>query len=405
VRRRRLVTIVIGLLGGSVAASAAPAPAAASTSVAIYSDARPNHAGDSVLDGLRAVWTPANSRIRAFRWQQEGVAFHVGSRTGPDHFDLIFTPAPGRRLRRGVFEAFNEDASAGIDVSGNGSACDGKRGRFEIKDIARNRRGEVARIWIVYEYTCRGGNTGIWGEVRLNERATATAPSVVRWSPAEHGEPGSAVPVTVFGRPGRVAVIGRNRRDFRIVHNGCRRARRSCRVRLRFTPHAAGTRRALLAVGGARTPLEGFAFGGRTDAHLALDPGGEFGDGGSWSFTPRDSILGAGLDGPRVTVFAVHPGIVGDLSFGRADGKQLTAGTYNDGGQRGEISASIANETCGTQESKFTVSDLKLDRYGNLHSFAASFQYDCHESGHAHGEVHFRVGDRARLPPWMRRRR
>jgi hypothetical protein len=95
---------------------------------------------------------------------------------------------------------FREAGRPGIDISGDGRGCNTIEGLFEVKafDVAAD--GTLQRLWIVYEQHCEGGESALFGEVRIGVAVpdgALVAPGIVRWPASDVGRAGAAVPVTV----------------------------------------------------------------------------------------------------------------------------------------------------------------------------------------------------------------
>ena len=416
--RRTAIAGVVALTCGLAPASAE----AGRTSVALFSDP-----ADFVGAGQQLLFTPSNSTLVVQR--KYGLVDVEVNPGGADHsFTLEFGAPQGRTLHRGVYDyavdVFGRyGPRPGITVYGDGRACDGQVGRFEVRDIARGPSGAIKRLWIVFEQHCGLEAPGLFGEVRYREGSRLALPSVVRWPAGEHGTVGTTVPVTfapshdVAFRRARIA--GKDRRAFRIRANECsgRTVHRGglCRVWVRFRA-GPGTHRAKLRLrtASARTygaKLEGFNWGGKTRLVMHSDKGDFIGQGADWLFTPRNAWFDRFGDAHRLS-FDVHP--PGDLwgaVFSAAPGDVLTRRTYahavgyGEGTNRPSFDVSGAGRGCDRIRGSFTIKQMRFDpRDDALRNFAASFVQHCEAGKPAlRGELDFRAGDHTRPPPWMKR--
>ena len=399
---------------GGIAAVAAAAPGVAGAAppgtATMFSDP-----GDYIGQGQQRVYrhlTVAGGR--------------AGVSVGAGPFSMEFAPAPGRKLKTGVYDhaeraPFREDGHPGIDISGDGRGCNEDTGRFEVRSISI-RDGKIRRLWIVYEQHCEGGVAATFGEVRIGG-IHAAAPAIVRWPTGERGKPSTVVPVTFAPRkPIRVArafLTGRGRHAFLIRLDECSgrtaSANAPCQVWVRFQG-GAGTRRAHLKIAspaGRRigAQLQGFNWGGRTRLVMHSDPGDYIGAGANWSYAPSNATIAAG--GSRSHVGFSIDGAGGDWWYGdfsAGQGDILARGsTYRHAARdpfRGSspgLEISGNGRGCNTLDGSFTVTDARFDASGALHNFGVNFEQHCeHSQAALHGTFEFRAGDHTRPAQWMR---
>jgi hypothetical protein len=415
---------VRGILVATAALLLAPAAGhAATSSVALFSDS-----GDFLGGGLQQLFTNRDAEFEVTGTRRElQVNVHGGTYGGD--YTLRFGGPNGRRLRRGVYD-FAEDFSTfhpgrpRIEIFGGGHGCNVATGRFEVRDIAATGSGAIKRLWLVFEHHCEGANPAAFGEVRIREGHRAAVPALVRWPTADHGYPGTAVPVTVSAsrtlRPGRARLTGSGRRAFAIRLDDCRGKTvptgTACQVWVRFRGRS-GTHRAKLRVpiGGGRSygaALQGFDWGGKTRVVLHSEKGDFIGQGRDWAYTPRNSRIGA--FGTRQHVgFNVTAGNGNSWSgaFSPGDGDILTTGTTYEGAARDAFRGSSPGlevdgpgRGCNAISGSFTVTDARYDVHGAMQHFGVRFVQHCEKAKPAlHGEFDWRAGDRTRPPPWIGR--
>src|SRR4051812_1615575 len=189
----------------------------------MYSDS-----GDYIGGGSPRIWTPQDGSV-AVRGDAGYLTVSVSGGASGDSFGFDFAAPPGQKLQPGIYDRaqrapFRSAGRPGIDISGDGRGCNEDAGRFEVRDIAANPDGTVARLWIVYEQHCEGGGPATWGEVRIAEPVAdgplLASPSIVRWPVADLGHPRTVVPVTL-GAAGAtsvasIAVAGADPGDFQV---------------------------------------------------------------------------------------------------------------------------------------------------------------------------------------------
>lgn len=174
--------------------------------------------------------------------------------------------APGRTYNGAERSPFRSPGHPGIDINGDGRGCNEQAGRFTIRALAVDRQGKLKRLSLLYEQHCEGGLPALFGEIRIGLRRppgrASAVPTALRWPVRKIHEPGTTVPFTFVARrglrPGRARIVGRGRRSFHVVSDGCRGKRlghgRRCQVFVRFRPAHHGRARALLELpGGGRS--------------------------------------------------------------------------------------------------------------------------------------------------------
>jgi hypothetical protein len=142
--------------------------------------------GDWVGAGVTQVFHPGNAVITAFSGQR-GVHVRIAREHAGADISMDFSPPPGRPLEPGLYRdaecaAFGPGTRPGLEVWGDGRACNEVAGEFEIKDIARGADGTIERLWLRYEQHCEGGDPALFGEVRIDMPARSRSRSPRRRS-------------------------------------------------------------------------------------------------------------------------------------------------------------------------------------------------------------------------------
>ena len=192
---------------------------------------------------------------------------------------FFYTPPTNSGVKAGVYAHAGRDTSgqAALEVTLDGNTVGGMDGSFEVRDFEQV-GSVVTRAWILFEVS--EGDRTHSGEVRIGMPAVdgpRSAPTTLRYGAVELGEPGVASPVTFWPKDGAmitdVRLLGDSAADAQIRVDQCTGAPvvagEACSVYVRFTPSAAGVRRATLRATDAagrstEVPLEIFARGGDT---------------------------------------------------------------------------------------------------------------------------------------------
>lgn len=405
---------LLPLMLGAVLALAAPAPAATITDVTVNGEPQSLAAGSHLVMSLRPTAYSLN---------------HGEVDLSPNHgesgWDLRFGPAPGHRLRRGVYDRAVPAPSSlrghpGIWLSGGGRGCD-SYGRFEVRDL-RIAHGKLKRLWLVYEAYCGPVDAyGTFGEVRIHEPLRGpltTVPRVARWPASDAKRPTTFTPILVVASRkttlGRASIAGS--RQFRIRHDGCRHrtlaAGERCAVAVRYRRTRPGTKRAKLRIrtsaGRLSVPLQSFAYGGVTRLALSGDKGDYVTQGRRWLFTlPRSDVLGTGTP-TLFTLGATRGSDWFEAELAPAPGGRLRRGTYrsarrypfNDDHPGFDLGGD--GRGCDVDTGSFKVSEARYYRDHFVKSFAATLVQHCERAKPAlRATLDWRAGDRARRPPWM----
>lgn len=419
---RKVLGMAVALL---ILGAPAVARAATATDVVMYSDP-----GDYVGGGQQRLYTPSSSSITTSGGPAGELYVNVSGGASGDYFTLDFAAPPGQTLTPGVYTdaqraPFRSAGHPGIDIYGSGRGCNETTGLFEVKDIATDADGKIARLWIVYEQHCEGGALATFGEVRIDEPVddspATPAPAIVRWPAIDRGAAGSAVPVTIVAADSTkitgVTVTGDSPGDFPLRLDDCSGktlvAGGTCEVWVRFVPTAAGTRSARLDVTDGShhftTSLEGFSFGGTTRVNMQSDQGDYIGQGTGWAYAPINAKLVAG--GTRSGVYYDVAGSNGDdwsATFKPPSGDIIAPGTYDNAtrapfsGDGAGLEVTGNGRGCNEIKGKFTVKEATFDSSGRLRTFLVDFEQHCEGATAAlRGEFAFRAGDTTAPAAWM----
>jgi RTX calcium-binding nonapeptide repeat (4 copies) len=418
--------IVRGVVAVIAALVLAPAAHAASaTSVVMLSDS-----GDYIGGGVPRLYHPGNAQISVSGSTAYLDVSVSGGNLG-DSFDLEFAAPPGRVLTPGTYVGaqrapFREAGRPGIDISGDGRGCNTIEGLFEVKafDVASD--GTLQRLWIVYEQHCEGGESALFGEVRIGvpvPDGALVTPGIVRWPATDVGRPGAAVPVTVVAAQALTitdaSIAGADAADFVKRVDDCTGkalgAGGSCQVYVRPIAAGAGTRTATLNVRDSAgrvhgVALQAFAYGGTTRWHMVSDQGDWIGQGKTWDYRPADGdliaasgsrqYLGLGVNGADGTYYGA--------TFAPAQGDIIAPGTYTNATRYGfngtgpGMDVSGEGRGCNTLTGSFTVNSVTFGADGSLRTASVTFEQHCEGGTPAlRGTLEFRAGDTTAPAPWM----
>jgi hypothetical protein len=403
------------------------APAAPDATVVAISDP-----GDYIGAGTPRLFTEDTAKVFVVGDSGEiDVRFHA--RTGDSHMSVGFAAPDDENLARGVYERaqrvpFMDDGRPGLDVDADYRGCNKLAGRFEVRDIGLSSRGEVDRLWVVFEQHCEGGPPALFGELRMGQPAVrapmAASPTIVRWPAIDPGRKSTAAPVAIEARRdvkvSKVSVVGSDRHDFAIAGDGCSgqslRAGRSCQVVMRFQPTATGTRVATLRVIDSKgrrrdVVLEGFVYGGRTRLLVQSEPGDPVGAGRDWSYSSANATITANGTKSYVTAsaFGDDDEELWELAFGSPRSGSLAPGPYPDAENQIfsdthpyiEIGRYDAHG-CSGPSGAFTIGQIAFHPDGGLKQLAATFEQRCAgQSAALRGLVEFRAGDTVKPARWM----
>lgn len=418
-----IVRVVAAVVVALVLAPAAHA--ASATSVVMLSDS-----GDYIGGGVPRLYHPGNAQI-SVSGSTAYLDVSVSGGNFGDYFDLEFAAPPGQILTPGTYVGaqrapFREAGRPGIDISGDGRGCNTIEGLFEVKafDVAAD--GTLQRLWIVYEQHCEGGESALFGEVRIGVAApdgALVAPGIVRWPATDVGRAGAAVPVTVVAAEALTvtdaSIAGADAADFVERVDDCTgRALapgNSCQVYVRPTAAAAGTRTATLNVRDSagrvhEVALQAFAYGGTTRWHMVSDQGDWIGQGKTWDYTPADGDLIAASGSRQYLGFGVSgaDGTYFGATFVPAQGDIIAPGTYTKAtrypfnGTGPGMDVSGDGRGCNTLTGSFTVNSATFTGDGSMRTASVTFEQHCEGGTPAlRGTLEFRAGDNTAPAPWM----
>lgn len=411
---RGLLAIVVGLL-----LLPSSALGASATSVVMLSDS-----GDYIGGGVPRWYHPGNAQISvsgSTGYLTVGVS---GGNLG-DYFHMDFAAPSGQALAPGTYVGaqrapFAEAGRPGIDISGDGRGCNTIEGLFEVKAFEVSAAGELQRLHIVYEQHCEGGESALFGEVRIGVPApdgALVSPAILRYPAADVGRPGPAVPVTVVAaEPLTItdaSIGGGDAGDFIERVDECSgRALgvgASCQVYVRPTASGAGVRQSTLTVRDSagrvhETLLQAYAYGGTTGWHMTSEQGDYIGQGQTWDYAPADGDLIAAGGSRQYLSFGVNGAddTYWGASFQPSNGDVIAAGTYTtEAGARLEISGE--GRGCGSGiVGSFTVNSVVFHDDGSLRNASVSFEQRCGAGAAAlRGTLEWRAGDTTPPAPWM----
>jgi hypothetical protein len=123
----------------------------------MYSDG-----ADYIGGGFQRTFDSANASI-GVSGNPYYLTVSASGGTAGDSFSFDFAGPPGQALAAGGVYVnaqrapFREAGHPGIDIGGSGRGCNTDTGLFEVKDIAVDSSGAIARLWIVYEHTAKAG--------------------------------------------------------------------------------------------------------------------------------------------------------------------------------------------------------------------------------------------------------
>jgi Ca2+-binding RTX toxin-like protein len=413
-----------GVLAVALALVMAPsALAAEATSVVMLSDS-----GDYIGGGVPRWYHPGNAQISVGGTTGE-ISISVSGGNLGDYFSLDFAAPPGKALAPGTYVGaqrapFREAGRPGIDISGDGRGCNTIEGLFEVKAFEVS-GSTLQKLWIVYEQHCEGGESALFGEVRVNVPApdgALVAPSLLRWPAGDVGRAGPAVPVTVTAAESLTitdaSVAGANPGDFTERADECTgralAAGSSCQVYLRPTATAPGTRNATLVVKDSagrvhEVALQSFAYGGTTRWHMESDEGDYIGGGATWSYSPANGDQIAAGGSRQYIGFGLNAanGDWWSASFTPPEGDIIAPGTYEAtrypfNGTGAGMDVSGEGRGCNQLSGTFTVNSVNFFDDGTIRNVSVSFEQHCEHSAAAlRGTLEFRAGDDTAPPPWM----
>jgi hypothetical protein len=382
--------------------------------------------GDFIGQGGERFFTRRTSDIRA-DLSDDGSYAIVYIDHGVHAYMLTFAAPKGQQLKVGDYlhvQRFplQDDGRPGIDVIGDGRGCSGNRGRFRVRQLTKDAADELTSFWVDFEQQCEGAPPSLLGEVRYGVPAqdgvVSVGPQNVWWPDSETDSAPRTTPVIVWN-PGAApvgmgasSIAGPSAADDSIQSDGCAGVSLApddhCEVVVKYKPGAAGDSEATLTVPEAdgtahSVSLEGFVSSGKTRFSIGSDAGDPMGQGLSYQYVPTNATFIAGGD-----YRAVDLGWVGtdgnswQAKFELPEGETLTPGvTYSATGPNGDGSTplmyvSVNGRKCDPVEvaGDFTVTDIYVDKWGEVQRFGAKFDQHCSQTTPAlHGRLQFQVND------------
>ena len=402
---------------------AATTPPSVVSHVTMFSDP-----GDYIGGGASRYFVAGTDAV-SMSGDASSLAVDVSGGPYGDYYTLTFAAAPGQTLHPGLYTnaqrtPFRQAGHPGIDIYGTGRGCNTVGGRFDVKDIATTRKGEVTRLWLTYEQHCENGLPALFGEVQIALPATdiVAVPDHVWWPDTALGATGTTEPLRFLNRgTSTVAVAsaslaGVGSDSFTVGSDGCTGNSfgpgAGCVVYVRFVPATAGPRTARLTLSTstgatAVVQLDGAGVGGDTSLTMASDPGDFVGAGVSYGYTPTNASFG--VSGSRQGVHGTIDASDGSrwsLDFVPSSGDILTTGTtytatrYPFNGTGAGMSISGQGRGCNTLTGTFTVNEISTDLDGLLQSVSITFEQHCEGAAAAlRGTLDYRVPAGDTTPP------
>lgn len=221
-------------LGPSVPTQAAEA---ATTFVTMVSEN-----GEYVGGGASRMWGSGTGRIAVEGTVDSGVSVSAAGGSSGDSFTFTFAAPKGSSLEPGTYDDAQEvpyrlEGHPGIDVGGEGRACDKTTGRFTVLDVTP----DLSRLWLTYEIHCNDQEPALFDEIRYREPGgdsdLLVAPGRVVWARRVPGRLGA-------DRAGHPGEHRRGPRDgVRNLDHGRRRGLLRRRRHLRHDGGGRGVRR------------------------------------------------------------------------------------------------------------------------------------------------------------------
>lgn len=416
-----LLRVAVGLACVALLAagmSPLPAPSAAAAGQTVTSVTLVGESGAFLGHNEAHVFSPATGGTVRLSGDPRDLELELS--TGRIGYTVRLAAPLDQELAPGTYgltSNYPQVGSAGLDVHGQGSACNESPGRLVVLDISHH-EDTVDRLHALFEFHCEGVEPAVFGEIRYRmpsggDPGLSAAPGRVDWPLTHSDVPARPVPVTFSNTgeaPLRLAapeLSGEHSSAFEVHDNGCRAELAvgdTCEVHVRFVPASGGPHFASLTVEdltGARTQsvaLTGVAATGTTAWQLRSEPGDPVGGGQSYDWTPGNAVITAGGNGWHVAVSADSPDGHYTAVFA-GDGEALRPGTYErtlpygSGEPGAELTVARSDRRCEASTGRFTVKEITVDGQ-RLERFAATFEQRCHGVEAAlSGSVSYRAGD------------
>jgi hypothetical protein len=422
-RDRPLVWLTVGLAAVLVTSVVSSVPQSYASSYAESFVTMVSHRGDYIGQGNSRYFHPGNTSFFA-QWGDH-VRLVVDGGSYGERFNFHFAAADGKRLEVGVYERAQawpsqEPGRPGMDIFGEGRACREVTGRFVVKDIELTEPDTVSRLWILFQFSCEGADPPLIGEIRIGIPGDGgdliVGPRAVRWPNLPAGGVAAVVPVravnTSTSSLGVASASLKGSRDMKIRLDECSgmtlASNESCAVWVRFSPSDPGIQKGRLRI----TETSGFAHittfkgkvagqaevspipgrpGGSKESGSSLfsfrsDPGDYIGQGEERSFdsSNADFFVTGNHHGIDAEILTHGDALNWSATFVPVAGDILAPGLIFLEARRavfeaGRAGLDISGEArgCNTLEGEFTVHAMRMNDFGKVVEFAASFEQHC----------------------------
>lgn len=432
-KRVTCASLIVGLLG------IAPGPSGASedleTVITVFGEY--DHFG---MGGDASTVLPSDANITVTGTPEE---LTVGAWGENDSWDLSFAAPRGERLTEKTYEHAapvdgRTEERAGISVAGNGWGCpQDSSGRFTVKRLTVAPDDTIESLWILFEHHCLGWPPKAYGEVRYRvpgEGGVAVvSPRAIDWGGVDFKQWNLLVPVRVINPSteplslGAVTVGGPDAQSFKVNASDC--AGRTlppgerCAIWVRFLASARGVNDATLRIAEGSGPthetaLNGVVHGGATRLVMSSDPEDWTGDGRFYDFRPSSTRFRPEGNARRIDfhVRGYTQGIGESYGMGESywdvtamapPGETLQVGrTYRNtpepphpveqDGWGFEVSGD--HRGCFETKDEFTISELEINRFGEIEELGMSFVQSC-GPGRLRGFLDYRAEQKHEPPP------
>jgi hypothetical protein len=366
---------------------------------------------DWISRGDSRFFHQGNADVEA-RWIGSELTFIASGGNHGEEMRFRFTVTDGGPLRPGTFD---QD----ISITASNRGCN-DLGRFTIEEIDLGPLGRVDRAWLTFEQRCDTSRPML-GEIRYRMPADGgdllVGPRKVTWPESTRNGLNPVVPVRVVNTSLSPVSVGTpellGSADIRIRRDECSGrqlvSNESCSVWVRFAPSSEGAHAATLDVressgSSHRTTFAGSAVGTADPPPPAGQSGSAIG-GGPTSFayeSDRGDYIGQGRDASYDTgdgeftafgtahlvrgVMNLDNGEHWSVEFQPPEGDILVPGysypgaiRYPFNGDAAGLDVSGAGRGCNTLTGSFAVHALRVNDFGDLLEFHATFEQHCDE--------------------------
>lgn len=145
--------------------------------------------GDYITGGRSYRYDTRNAMITFSRNFDNGVSASI---SGDTWWNLDLAAADDATLVPGVYEnvqrfPFQDPASPGLSLSGDGRGCNTLTGRFVVNQAEYDAGGQPIKLDVDFEQHCEGGVPAAYGQVLLNAVPQATLALKLRAARQRHG--------------------------------------------------------------------------------------------------------------------------------------------------------------------------------------------------------------------------